>query len=294
MRLAITGATGYIGGRLLARVLDADWTPVCVVHPDDPAQLPDGVRRVPDPGSAAALAREFADSGIEAVLHLAASQHLTDDADASDALVEANVAFGARVLSAACVSGAKGVVTAGTFSTHASGGPEYAPQTLYAATKQALADLAVYYNQSTSLKVLTLELSDNYGPGDPRPKFLRLLAEAARTGEPLDATPGEQVVWPLHVDDVVSAFVHAARMIADGEPLGEVYSVAGPEAVTVRELAARFAHATGTHPIIEWGGRPYRPNEIMTPWVGERLPGWQPAYGLEEGLAEVFGPQGGS
>jgi len=198
MRVAITGGTGYIGGRLLARALDSGWSVCAVVHPDDPAPLPQAVRRIPDPGTASELARHFDDEGVQVALHLAAAQDLTDGPDASDALVEANIAFGARVLSAAHASAADGVVVAGTFSTHALGGPEYVPQTLYAATKQALRDVATYYNRSTALTVVTLELSDNYGPGDERPKFLKLLRGAAASGEVLDATPGRQVIRPLH------------------------------------------------------------------------------------------------
>lgn len=289
MRLAITGGTGYIGGRLLATAVEMGWIVCAVVHPEDTSQLPAEATRISDPGSAAELAKRFDDFGVEVVLHLAASQHLTDTAEASDSLVEANVAFGARVLSAAHISGARGAVLAGTFSTHATGTGDYAPQTLYAATKQALGDIAAYYNRSTSLTAVTLELSDNYGPGDTRPKFLKLLESAARSGEVLEATPGDQVMRPLHVDDIVQAFIRAAELVHSGEPLQEVYSVAGPEPVTVKELASRFAAATGTNPHVEWGRRPYRQNEIMVPFVATPLPGWKPSWSLDAGLAEVFG-----
>jgi len=291
MRIAITGGTGYIGGRLLARALELGWSACVVVHPADPAELPADVTRIADPGSAALLAEAFAEQDVEVVLHLAASQYLTDTAEASDSLAEANLAFGARVLSAAHVAECRGVAMAGTFSTHALGGVEYVPQTLYAATKQALVDIAAYYNGSTPLTVVTLELSDNYGPGDARPKFLKLLQEAAASGEVLDATPGEQIMRPLHVDDIVGGFIRAAELITSGAQLAEVYSVAGPQAVTVRELAETFARATGTNPRVEWGRRAYRPNEIMVPYVGELLPGWTPTHTLEEGLAEVFAPK---
>lgn len=289
MRALVTGGTGYIGGRAVAHLLERDWTVACVVHHDDTSPLPDSVLRLVDERTAAALAASVAPFEPEVVLHFAAVQDLTDTAEASDALVEANVSFGARVLFAARAAGARALVAAGTYSVNAEGSSEYAPQTLYAASKRAFGDLAEYYRRTTQLRTVQLELSDTYGPDDSRRKFLSLLDEASRTGEPLGATAGEQIVRPLHVDDVVSAFVHAGELLAEGTPLDSRYSVAGPEAVTLRQLADVFARATGRAVPVTWGARPYRPREIMVPYVGPELPQWAPHIGLAEGIAQVYG-----
>jgi nucleoside-diphosphate-sugar epimerase len=289
LKAVITGATGYIGRRLVGRLLVDGWSLLALVQPGDVAALPAHVLRRQDAGSASADADILTEFAPDVVLHLAACQDLSDGPETSDALVEANITFGARVLAAAAASGAIGVVAAGTFMTHADGTPDYAPQTLYAATKQAFRDLAAHYRRWTTLRVTVLELSDTYGPDDPRPKFLNLLSAAAASGEQLDATPGEQLLYPLHVDDIVEAFVHAATMLLDGAELDEAYSIHGPTGVTVRELAALFSAATGRSPDVAFGGRPYRVNEIMTPYVGPSLPGWRPVIPLDRGLREVFG-----
>ncbi|MDP2300170.1 MAG: NAD-dependent epimerase/dehydratase family protein, partial [Actinomycetota bacterium] len=193
------------------------------------------------------------------------------------------------VLAAARFAGARALVAAGTYSAHADGDAGYAPQTLYAATKQAFGALAGHYRRNTALATVVLELSDTYGPGDRRPKFLNLIAAAAASGEVLGASPGEQVIRPLHTDDIVAAFIYAASELVKGRELGGVYSVAGPDAVTLHELVAVFERATGTSVPVEWGARPYRPGEIMAPWTGETLPGWAPSIGLVEGLGAVYG-----
>lgn len=290
-RTVITGATGYIGGRLLDAVLELGWDACAVVRADDAAPLPGRVARIADVGTAGSLAAELGPFAPDLVVHLAACQDLTDAPDASDALVEANVAFGARVLSAARQAGARALVAAGTYSVHGTGDAAYDPQTLYAATKEAFSALAGYYRSATPLRTLVLELSDTYGPGDSRGKFLDLADASARSGTPLEASPGEQVVRPLHVDDVVDAFLHAARaLLTDGgESLGPAYSVNGPDAVTLRELVAVYERATGRTVPVTWGARPYRHREILSPWAGEPLPGWRPRTGLAEGLAAVFG-----
>jgi nucleoside-diphosphate-sugar epimerase len=289
VRTVVTGATGYIGGRLLAALLQRGWDVCAIVQASDESPLPPGVLRVADPGTAADLASALAPFRPDAVMHLAACQDLTDTPAASDALVEANLAFGSRVLAASRDAGARALVAAGTYSTHASGSEAYAPQTLYAATKQAFTALAEHYRTNTPLQTVILELSDTYGPGDARPKFLNLIASAAATGEILGASPGDQVIRPLHADDIVSAFIHATTLLLAGEKLGPTHSVSGPEAVTLRELVTVFEQATGRAVPVRWGARPHRPREIMLPWAGDPLPGWSPGIGLAEGLTSVYG-----
>jgi len=288
VRAVLTGATGYIGGVLCRTLLAEGWELAAVVMPGDPAALPEGVVRLEDPGTAVELGALLAPFAPDAVLHLAAAQDLTGTPAASDALVAANLGFGARMLAAAESAGARAFVAASTYSVHGDGTAGYAPQTLYAATKAAFVTLAEHYRRNTALSVVALELSDTYGPGDRRPKFLNLLARAAATGEPLDASPGEQVIRPLHVDDIAEAFAHAARELVAGAALPSAASVAGPEAVSLRSLATVFGEATGVTPVVNWGMRSYRDNEIMRPWDGEPLPGWSPRISLREGLASVY------
>jgi nucleoside-diphosphate-sugar epimerase len=287
--MIITGATGYIGGRLLRSALAQGWIACAVVQAGDPAPLHGGAIRIEDPGRAADLADELMGFRPDMVMHLAAAQTLSDDPTVSDLLVEANLAFGARVLAASRAAGARGLVAAGTYSAHAGGTGDYFPQTLYAATKHAFLDLSEHYRRNTTLQTVMLELSDTYGPGDARPKFLNLVAAAAQSGEPLGASPGDQVVRPLHVDDIIDAFLHTAMLLLDGADLDSVYSVAGPESVTLRQLVEKFELATNSSVPIRWGMRPHRPREIMQPWCGRPLPAWSPRIGLIDGLRDVYG-----
>ena len=120
------------------------------------------------------------------------------------------------------------------------GTPDYRPVNLYAATKQAFEDVLAYYADAQGIAAVTLELYDTYGPGDPRRKLIRILFEAARSGEPIQLSPGEQVIELLHVDDAVPRIVKEAKddmLVIVGAVL----------AIFASSMAARFlARSLGT------------------------------------------------
>jgi nucleoside-diphosphate-sugar epimerase len=103
-------------------------------------------------------------------------------------------------------------------------------------------------------------------------------------------SPGEQLIDIVYIDDVVDAFVAGAeRLLAGLEAPMEEFGVSSGNPLPLRELAATFSRVSGLPLDIEWGGRPYRPREVMQPWTRYRaLPGWQPRVGLEEGLARLL------
>jgi nucleoside-diphosphate-sugar epimerase len=162
---------------------------------------------------------------------------------------------------------------------------------LYAATKQAFEAVLEFYIDAHALRAITLKLFDTYGPGDPRPKLLSLLQKATATGAPLDLSPGEQLINPVYIDDVVEAFVLAGKRLLDGAPAGkEEYAVSSRHPLSVREFAAAYASASGRGLELRWCAQPYRAREVMVPWnTGASLPGWSPKVTLEEGIRRIAG-----
>ena len=216
--------------------------------------------------------------------HLAArfvSQHTPNDVSG---LVHDNVLFSAQLYEALANSRCKGVVTAGTGWQHQVSAPDK-PVNLYAATKQAAQDLLGYFVDISALRAVTLKFFDTYGPGDDRPKLFAALRQASESGVALSMSPGEQFLDLVHIDDVVNAFLIAGERVFDGEAEpNEKFAVLASERHTLREVVELYRRATGNDVGIVWGGRPYRPREVMVPWVGEPLPGWQPRIRLEDGL----------
>jgi nucleoside-diphosphate-sugar epimerase len=284
----ITGASGFIGHRLSRRLLDDGWTVHALLRGDRPKDLP-GLIAHPYSGATNEVAQAVASARPDVAFHLASLYLADHQPDQLIDLVASNVLLTAQLAEALSVDGGGRLLNTGTGWQHHHGA-SYLPVNLYAATKQAAIDLLRYYGDARGLSVLTLKLFDTYGLGDTRRKLVQLLADAALDDEALAMSPGEQTVDMTHVDDVVDAFVVAAdRLLAADTPLNEVWFVGG-ERMTVRELAARVAIGIGRPVQATFGGRSYRPREVMMPVdpAGASLPGWQRRRTIETFLSEVL------
>jgi nucleoside-diphosphate-sugar epimerase len=287
-RALVTGATGFVGGHLVRRLVDDGWAVDALVR-DPAAALPDGVAAHAIPGPIDDLIALVGRLEPEVCFHLATAfrgVHVPADIEP---MVTANVGFGTALAEAVSRAGDCVFVNTGTVWQHYDARP-YSPVSLYAATKQAFTDVLRFYEEVAGLPVVTLELADTYGPGDPRPKLLPILLRAARERTQLQMTDGTQLIALLHVDDAVSALLATAA----AEP-GATYGAAGDEILTLRDLVARFESVSGLRVDAEWGARPARPREMMRPWmVSGPPPGWSPHVSLDAGIrALVDAPSSG-
>jgi len=284
----ITGATGFIGTHLAARLVARGATVVAVVRPTtDTRLLPEGVRPVLHDGTTAALADVVRRAKPDVTFHLAArfvAQHGPDDIAG---LIDDNVLFSAQLFDALAGAGCRRLVNVGTGWQHQAGAPAR-PVNLYAATKQAVQDLLAYFTTASTLRAVTLKLLDTYGPGDRRQKLFTVLHRASETGVPLQMSPGEQLLDLVHVDDVVDALLVAAQRAGSNDAdSSESFAVPAARRYTLREVVELYSSVTGRPVDVVWGGRPYRDREVMVPWTGDPLPGWRPAVPLADGLRSL-------
>lgn len=288
----VTGATGFLGGHLCARLVSCGIRTSSLVRTASSdlavTQLKKDTSVISTDGSAKGMTEALAHAKPDVVFHLAAkyiAQHRPEDIPT---LISDNVEMTAKLCEATRNSDCKALISAGTAWQHAgspSGDPTPSPNTLYAATKQAADEMIDYYARTTGLHAITLKIYDSYGPGDPRRKFLNVLAETAAQGQTLKASPGDQKLHTVHVDDIIDGFIHAGNLLTSGDLTGRSsFTLPSPAAITLRELAQTWISATGSDATIEWGSMPHRPGEVMVPWEGAPLPGWSPRIALEDGL----------
>ena len=288
----VCGAGGFIGSHLVKRLLTERHDVHVLVRPEtDLSKFGEDLDQVVIHvfhGSTLNMNDLVADANPDAVMHLASlflSEHQSENVDE---LIRSNVLLSTQLAEAMTVNNVQHLINVGTSWQHFENA-DYNPVNLYAATKQAYRAILSYYIEVTNLKVINLELFDTYGPNDQRGKLFALLDRLRTTGEQLAMSPGDQQIDPIYIDDVSDAFVTALERLRTGSVLNEeTYSVRSELPVQLRELVKVYEEVTGTVLNIDWGGRPYRAREVMTPWSrGETLPGWSTKISLREGIERI-------
>ncbi len=295
----VTGATGFIGSHLSRHLHVEGWNVAVVTRGEtDISVLGDFADRLDmhrHDGTTEGMSAIMNTARPDVVFHLA-SLFLSDHRpDQVDPLIRSNILFGTQLLEAMTGAGVRLLVNTGTGWQHFKQ-RQYDPVNLYAATKQAFEDILRYYVESRSVQAITLKLFDTYGPGDRRRKIFTLLREASGRDESLAMSPGEQQIDLVYIDDVLSAFLEAAKRLLAGEAgKHESYVVTSGAPIVLRDLVDTYLRVTGRHVTVRWGGKPYRHREVMSPWnTGKPLPGWRPTVALEEGILRMESPGGGS
>lgn len=290
-RALITGATGYIGSQLVNRLIADGWEVHIIVRAASDLTVLDctapDLRIHAHDGTAATMNDLVGQARPDVVFHLASLflvQHQPDDVAK---LVESNILFSTQLVEAMMHHGIAYLVNTGTSWQH-HGNEAYRPVNLYAATKQAFESILAYYCDASPLKATTLALFDTYGPNDPRKKLIALLWQTAATQQPLLLSPGEQMLDMVHIDDVLDAFVQAADILPNQVSQHVRYGVSSGAPMRLIDLVAEFERATGTVLPIVWGGREYRPREVMIPWnLHTTVPGWTPRIPFEQGILQT-------
>lgn len=287
-RALVTGATGFVGAHLTRTLADHGWDVSALVLPlPDVARLDPRVTPLELDGTTERVIECVRTAAPDVVFHLASLFIAEHTSEQVAPLIDANVLFGAQLLEAMAVAGCDALVNTGTSWQHYDDA-EYDPVCLYAATKQAFEDLALYYSNARGMRVQTVRLFDTYGPNDPRPKLFHALRTAAAEGRALEMSAGEQLIDLVYIDDIVSAFeVAAKRSLASALGTTEAWAVSSGERLSLRELVERWQAVSGSTLDVRWGGRPYRAREVMEPWTGPVLEGWAPLTRLDDGLAAM-------
>lgn len=299
MKILMTGITGFIGGNLGEKLLSEGHEVFAIVRPTSKIDaLSENLRRnvkffVYDENNT--ILDIVTDLCVEnnrpdVVYHLASDVIMAHQFDDIKDLIQSNITFGTELLDAMTANNIFNFVNTGTMAQHFEDA-EYSPVNLYAATKECFESIIQFYVEAKGLRCIALHLFDTYGADDKRGKILGLLKKIADSGENLKMSPGGQLMDIVYIDDVVEAFILAGKYLAaNSYDYCGTYGVSSMNPIPLREVVKIFEEVAGKKLSIEWGGRPYRPREIMVPWKSfKTLPGWSPKINLREGIKKYLG-----
>jgi nucleoside-diphosphate-sugar epimerase len=242
----VTGGSGFIGGRLIRRLV-ADGSRVrALARSDDAAETVAGVGAEPVRGDLSDRAALVAGAeGCHLAFHAAAA---VLEWGPREEFVRANVDGTKLVLDACREAGVGRLVHVGTEAATMAGQPlvaidETAPlrpdsKADYCATK-AMAEQAVLAANGAGLETVVVRPRLVWGVGDPT--ILPGVVEAVRTGRFRWIAGGRHETSTTHVDNVVEGLVRGAER---GRP-GEAYFVTDGDPVVFRDFITELVGTQG-------------------------------------------------
>ena len=164
MNILITGATGFIGKNLIARLKDVHNIHILIRPSSHYNSLQIGhVFTFED--NVEKLTDYLKNNQISGIIHLASLYIAEHKSDQIKDLVLSNVYLGTALLEACKMAQTKWFLNTGTIWQNyqaADLSDDYNPVNLYAASKQAFMDMAKYYVETSSLRFCTLNKTINY------------------------------------------------------------------------------------------------------------------------------------
>jgi nucleoside-diphosphate-sugar epimerase len=287
VRVAVTGAAGFIGGAVCRRLAADGDEPIGI-------DLAGADRRADIADPAATVA---ALGGADAVVHAAA---LVSERGRMADFVRINTRGTRNVLDAA------GDRRAVVIASVAAWGYEFAHDLDEDARPRPCG--IPYIDTKGATEVLALRRGatvirpgDVYGPGS-QPWVVRPL-EMMRKGRFYLPAPGDGLITPVYVDDLVDAILRALR---EPRAAGRAYTVWDGHAVTAREFFAYHARSLGQGevrvlpaPLLKLAARAIGAGPAAVTFMSRRAVypnarareelGWEPRFSLERGMTATLG-----
>jgi nucleoside-diphosphate-sugar epimerase len=314
-KILVTGATGFTGGKVAKRLVENGRDVVAFVRAssDTTALEALGVEcRVVDIRDAADVADNFANIGM--VYHIAAA-YRSEHADHGE-FHAVNVEATRNLLDVAVAGNVSRFIHCSTVGVQgeiekppAAEDYRFKPGDHYQQSKLDGELLALEYFKD-KLPGCVVRPVGIYGPGDTR--FLKLFRPIAKRKFVMIGK-GDVLYHMTYIDDLVDGFMLAGEKDA---ALGEVFTIAGPQYTTIRELADTIAAVQDVKPgrlrvpflPVYWAAvvcdvlcrairvsPPLYPRRVeffeldraFSTEKAQRLLGYQPKVSLREGLART-------
>lgn len=288
----ITGATGFLGRHLCVKLLEKDYKIVVLVR--ETSDISFFSKYLKQKVIVCQLDKDF--NVIDEVVknykplitfHLAATFDKGYTNKEIVNLINTNILFGTILLNSLVKCNCKNFINIGTYWQNFKD-ETYNPFNLYAATKQSFQDIIKFYEEEYGLQCITLKLCDTYGEDDGRKKIINLLKQAYQKDEELDMTKGEQYLSLTYIDDVVKGIILASDYVLNNEIYGKTFWIANKKTVKLFDLVKIIEDIVNKNLKINCGNIPYKKREIMQPYIGNILPGWEAMTGIDVGLRKIF------
>lgn len=164
------------------------------------------------------------------------------------------------------------------------------PASYYAATKAAATLFAQTLAKLENKPIVTLRLFSVFGPWEEPTRLITSAVTKALTRKPIQMTAGKEARDFVYIDDVVEAYLLAAKQAK--KLSGQIFNIGTGKQSTVQEVIAMIINLTKSTSSLQHGAYQPRPWDT-TDWVANtsyttKTLGWKAKTSLEEGLKKAI------
>lgn len=291
-RILVTGASGFVGQRVLPHLVERGFEVVALGRSDPPVSR-EGVTYVRcdllDPDQ---TRRAVKDAQASHLLHLAwraVVSGLWSAPENMDWLLA-----GLHLVRCFQESGGKRATVVGSCGEYdwsaglcKEGVTPLLPNTYYGSVKLALYHALNGFSLATKMELAWGRIFFLYGPGEHASRLGASVVTSLLSEQPALCSHGMQLRDYMHVDDAASGLAALAASSLVGE-----FNLATGVAVRVRDVIASLGEAAGRPDLIRLGARPapgHEPPLIVADMGKTKQSGldWSPRFSLEDGAIDT-------
>ena len=282
MHILITGATGYLGNKLVKELLLSGHQISCIVRNssklEEKAWLKDvkifDVKNLK-------IINIFEGNNIECIIHCATSYGR--DFEDLPKIIDANITFPLKILHASKKYGVKYFVNTDTALQ--------AEVSEYSFTKKQFLNWLNFF--SNDIKIINILLEHFYGPNDKDSKFINNMINRLKDNKniKIPLTKGDQKRDFIYIDDVVSAYICIINNLPKFNKNFNNVPLGTNELISIKDLVLLIKDRCGNkRTVLDFGKIPSRVNEINSnaDLALIKQLGWNQQYSLKDGISRTI------
>jgi nucleoside-diphosphate-sugar epimerase len=287
MKILITGSTGFVGRHLIPKLIQQELDILEITRNIQTSNtlFGDKTKKHLITEDQEAFTKAVVAFRPDVVIHLASYLTSADSYQALDTLLQSNIYFFCRLLDALKDAGPALFINTGTFAEYFKGDNCFDPAYLYSATKTASRAFLDYYSKVYNFKQTTVVPYTIYGSKDSQKKIIDIIIDSLSSSTQTDLSPGEQVLDFIHIDDVTDFYLHLIDNLHQ-LPHKSNFQLGTGKGHTLKQLAGIIEFVTQKKSNINWGGKSYRPTDVMYAVADiSNINSWHPKIPLSKGIA---------
>lgn len=295
MKILLTGATGFLGSKILKRLIQRGEKVILIKRSGS------NVRRIEKEIEKCAvynldeiqIEEVFEKEKPEVVIHCAAAYGRSGRE--TSAVVETNLMLGIRMLTAAEECGCRYFINTGTFAFKQIAEEGRIDHPIYMADYTLSKHQFIRWGESFAshnrIHFITMNLEHIFGEDDEEGKFILFVEKNCTSNvASIELSDGMQLRDYIYTENVVDAYLcvldNLERIVGYRE-----FEVGMGEPVLLKEFVTMIKDISKSSTCLEFGKRPRNDNEpecSVADIKGLQELGWTPRYSREEGICQML------